>query len=129
MTKAVSAGCAIFTHEFRGASSHIPVQATAFGLRHDHVLLEIFASFPDRSDRLEERRHQRWVRDTRRAFDKIALPGGYPNLLGTGETDRATESFGPNVERLVRVKQHYDPDNVFCSAIPMPLGRSAIAAE
>jgi FAD/FMN-containing dehydrogenase len=50
-------------------------------------------------------------------------------LLGTGETDRATESFGPNVERLVRVKQHYDPDNVFCSAIPMPLGRSAIAAE
>ena len=129
MTKAVSAGCAIFTHEFRGASSRIPVEATAFGLRRDHVLLEILASFPDRSDRLEERRHQRWVRDTRRAFDKIALPGGYPNLLGTGETDRATESFGPNVERLVRVKQHYDPDNVFCSAIPMPLGRSAIAAE
>jgi FAD/FMN-containing dehydrogenase len=129
MTKAVSAGCAIFTHEFRGASSHIPVEATAFGLRRDHVLLEILASFPDRSDRLEERRHQRWVRDTRRAFDTIALPGGYPSLLGAGETARAAESFGPNVERLVRVKQLCDPDNVFCSAIPIPLGRSAIAAE
>src|SRR5260221_14598140 len=79
MAKAVSAGCAILTHEFRGAASRVPVEATAFGLRRDHVLIEILASFPDRSDRLEERRHQHWVRDTRRAFEPIALPGGYPN--------------------------------------------------
>jgi FAD/FMN-containing dehydrogenase len=129
MAKAVSAGCAIFIHEFRGAASRVPVETTAFGLRRDHVLIEILASFPDRSDRLEERQHQQWARDTRRAFDAMALPGGYPNLLGVGETDRAAESFGPNVERLARVKQLYDPDNVFCSAIPLPIGRRAIAAE
>jgi FAD binding domain/Berberine and berberine like len=129
MAKAVSAGCAIFTHEFRGAASRVPVKATAFGLRRDHVLIEILASFPDRPDRSEECRHQQWVLDTRLAFGALALPGGYPNLLGTGDTDRAAESFGPNVERLVRIKQLYDPDNVFCSAIPLPLGRRAIAAE
>jgi hypothetical protein len=129
MAKAVSAGCAIFTHEFRGAASRVPVKATAFGLRRDHVLIEILASFPDRSDRSEECRHQQWVRDTRLAFDALALPGGYPNLLGTGDTDRAAESFGPNVERLVRIKRLYDPDNVFCSAIPLPLRRRAKAAE
>src|SRR5271167_1514188 len=76
MAKAVSAGCSIFTHEFRGAASRVPLEATAFGLRRNHMLIEILASFPDRSDRLEERRHQHWVRDTRRAFDAIALPGG-----------------------------------------------------
>ena len=110
-------------HERKGAASRVPVAATAFGLRRDHVLLEIVASCPDLPDRSEERRHQRWVRDTRRAFDPIALPGGYPNLLGSDGVDRAAESFGTNVERLARVKQLYDPENVFCSAIPLPIGR------
>ncbi len=129
MAKAVSAGCAIFSHEFKGAASRVPVEATAFGLRRNHVMIEILASFPDRADGLEERRHQQWVRDTQRAFDAIALPGGYPNLLAPGDTDRAAESFGPNAGRLARVKQLYDPENVFCSAIPLPLGRRAIAAS
>jgi FAD/FMN-containing dehydrogenase len=129
MAKALPAGCAILTHEFRGAASRVPVEATAFGLRRDHVLIEILASFPDRSDRLEERRHQHWVRDTRRAFELIALPGGYPNLLGTGEADRAAASFGPNAERLAMVKRRYDPRNVFGSAIPLPPDQNSAAAE
>jgi hypothetical protein len=129
MAKAVSAGCAILTHEFKGAASRVPVEATAFGLRRDHVLIEILASFPDRSDRLEERRHQHWVRDTRRAFEPIALPGGYPNLLGPGEAERAGASFGPNAERLAIVKRRYDPGNVFSSAIPLPPDQNPATAE
>ena len=129
MAKAVSAGCAIFSHEFKGTASRVPVEATAFGLRRDHVLIEILASLPDRPDRLEERRHQKWVRDTRQSFDAIALPGGYPNLLASGDADRVAESFGPNAERLARVKQLYDPENVFCSAIPLPIGLRTMAAE
>ena len=129
MARAVSGGCGIFTHEFRGAATRVPVEATAFGLRRDHVLIEILASFPNSSDRLEERRHQRWVRDTLRDFEVLALPGGYPNLLRAGDTDRAAESFGRNSERLVKAKKLYDPDNVFCSALPLPIGPRAIAAE
>jgi hypothetical protein len=93
------------------------------------VLIEILASFPNSSDRSEQRRHQQWVRDTLRAFEVLALPGGYPNLLKAGDTDRAAEAFGRNSERLVRAKKLYDPDNVCCSAIPLPIGRRAIAAE
>jgi len=129
MAKAVSAGCAILTHEFRGAASRVPVEATAFGLRRDHVLIEILASFPDRSDSLEERRHQHWVSDTRRTFEPIAFRGGYPNLLGAGEADRAAASFGPNAERLAMVKRLYDPGNVFSSAIPLPPDQVPTAAE
>jgi FAD/FMN-containing dehydrogenase len=120
MANAVSPGCAIFTHEFRGAASRVPTEATAFGLRRDHVLVEILATFVDRSDELEEQRHQRWARATLRAFDAVALPGGYPNLLARADVDRATKSYGCNAERLASAKRLYDPDNVFSSAIPLP---------
>ena len=129
MASAVSSGCAILSHEFKGVASRVPVGATAFGLRRHHVLIEIVASCPDRPDRSEERRHQQWARDTRRAFDSIALPGGYPNLLGPDDADRAAGSFGPNAERLAKIKRLYDPDNVFCSAIPLAIDRRAIAAK
>jgi len=129
MEAAASPGCAIFTHEFKGAAARVPAGATAFGLRRDHVLVEIFATFIDRADRLEEQRHRQWTRATLRAFYAIALPGGYPNLLGRADTDRAAESYGPNAKRLAAAKRHYDPDNVFHSAIPLPASRDKLQSS
>jgi FAD/FMN-containing dehydrogenase len=129
MGAAASPGCAIVTHEFRGAASRVPAGATAFGLRRDHILVEILASFPDRSEPHDEQWHQGWVRATLRAFDTVALPGGYPNLLASSEVERAAKSYGRNVDRLVRAKWHYDPDSIFNSAIPLPTGQRAMAAE
>jgi hypothetical protein len=88
----------------------------------DHVLVEILATFADRSDKLEEQRHRQWARATLQAFNAMALPGGYPNLLAGGDADRVAKSFGRNAERLIKTKRHYDPDNVFRSAIPLPVG-------
>jgi len=56
---APSPGCAIITHEFRGAASRVPAAATAFGLRRDHVLVEILVSVTDRSQPSDERWHRR----------------------------------------------------------------------
>jgi hypothetical protein len=120
METAVSRGCAIVTHEFKGAASRVPLRSTAFGLRRDHVLILIVAAFEDRSDPLEGQRHREWTRAARHAFDAIGLPGGYPNLLAEGDTDRAAQSYGSNSERLIEAKRRYDPDNVFRSAIPLP---------
>jgi FAD/FMN-containing dehydrogenase len=119
METAVSPGCAIFTHEFRGAASRVPAEATAFGLRRDHVLVEILATFADRSDMLEEQRHRRWALETLRAFD--ALPGGYPNLLANDDAARVAKSYGANAGRLLKAKRQYDPSGIFRSAIPLPL--------
>jgi FAD/FMN-containing dehydrogenase len=121
METAVSPGCAIVTHEFKGAASRVPVEATAFGLRRDHVLVEILAAFVDRSDKLEEQRYHQWTQATLQAFSAMALPGAYPNLLAGSDADRVAKSYGCNVQRLIKAKEHYDPDNVFCSTIPLPV--------
>jgi FAD/FMN-containing dehydrogenase len=123
METAVSPGCAIVTHEFKGAASRVTGEATAFGLRRDHVLVEIIATFVDRSDEFEAQRHHHWARATRQALDATALPGGYPNLLVGDDADRVAKSYGRNAERLARAKRHYDPENVFRSAIPLPVGQ------
>jgi len=115
-------GCAIFTHEFKGAASRVAPQATAFGFRRDHILVELMASFADESA-FSEQKYQRWLHASHRAFDAIAFPGGYPNLLPKGATDRASASFHGNAERLIQAKKIYDPDNIFNSAIPLPAVR------
>jgi FAD/FMN-containing dehydrogenase len=132
MATAVSAGCAMVTQEFKGAVSRVPAEATAFGLRRDHVLVEILAVLTDPSDDVEEQRHQEWARSTRKALNAMALPGGYPNLLARSDAARAAKSYGCNAERLIKAKRHYDPDNVFSSAIPLPTATGmsgAVAVE
>jgi FAD/FMN-containing dehydrogenase len=121
MESAVSPGCAIFTHEFRGAAVEVPQEATAFGRRRNHVLVEMLATFADRSDKLEEERHQQWLEATLHRFNTTMLPGGYPNLLPKGDVIRSAKSYGDNTEQLLKVKRRYDPDNIFASAIPLPV--------
>jgi FAD/FMN-containing dehydrogenase len=118
MESAVSPGCMLVTHEFKGAASRIAADATAFGLRRDHVMIEVIAAFDDRRDPSEDLRHRSWARRTRDMF-VTALPGGYPNILGRDDPRRA-DSYGPNGARLLCIKTLYDPENVFASAIPLP---------
>jgi hypothetical protein len=85
------------------------------------MLVEIVAWFADGSDSAKKQRHRQWARTARDAFDAIALPGGYPNLLaGDEDLDRVARSYGRNAERLIKAKRRYDSDNVFRSAIPLP---------
>jgi hypothetical protein len=129
IANAVSPGCAILTHELRGAASRVPENATAFGLRRDHVLIEILALFPDGSDPLDEPRHRLWAQATRQALGAAAFPGGYPNLLAGGDPERAAKSYGGNAGRLIQAKRRYDPDNIFHSAIPLPASHPALVTE
>jgi FAD/FMN-containing dehydrogenase len=124
MAAAVSPGCAILTHEFRGAAARVPPIATAFGLRREHVLIEVLATWGDRPGSGEAQRHRRWARATRDAFAATSLPGGYPNLLGEGDCERAAAAFADNAARLRAAKRRYDPDNIFSSAIPLPASRA-----
>jgi FAD/FMN-containing dehydrogenase len=122
MAAAVSPGSAIFTHEFKCAATKVTAESTAFGLRREHVLVEILAAFADPAGEAAEERHRQWARAARQALAGKALPGGYPNLLVADHAERVANSYGPNAQRLMATKRHYDPGNVFCSAIPLPVG-------
>ncbi|WP_394835996.1 FAD-binding oxidoreductase [Pendulispora rubella] len=117
-----SPGCAIVTHEFRGAATRIPTRATAFGMRREHVLVEIVATWDGRNDPDSMADRQRaWVSNLCHALAPFSLPGGYANILAASDApEHIRASYGPNADRLARAKRHFDPDNTFARAIPLP---------
>ncbi len=110
---------AIALHHFHGAATRVPVGATAFGLRREHFLVEIIAAWePESAD--DGDIHRRWAQTLSRTLAPAALPGGYPNLLGPDDHDRIALAYGGNLTRLQDVKQRFDPNGIFSSAIPLP---------
>jgi FAD/FMN-containing dehydrogenase len=89
--------------------------ATAFAQRSPHVVVEVIAAHPPAEP---PDRHRAWADAVVAGLDPLALPGGYPNLLGPGDDARARDSYGANLGRLLAAKRHYDPANVFASAVP-----------
>lgn len=109
----------LFLHHVHGAATRVPVGDTAFALRRDHLMLEIVSTW--RADE-DGTRHRHWADDLAAALAPRALPGGYANLLGPDECDRAMAGYGRNAGRLLAVKRRYDPEHVF-SAVPTLPGR------
>jgi FAD/FMN-containing dehydrogenase len=57
-----------------------------------------------------------WIRDAWERFKPFSTGGNYINLQTADEgDDRIRATYGANFERLVEVKQSYDPDNLFRS--------------
>lgn len=108
---------AIALHHCHGAATRPAVADTAFGLRTDHLLLEIIAVWPPADAAAP---HHAWAHRTSERIAPIALPGGYPNLLGPDETERVRLAYGPNLDRLLRAKHRYDPDGVFAGVPTLP---------
>jgi FAD/FMN-containing dehydrogenase len=108
----------IILQHFRGVPTQVLPDATAFGLRRAHLMVELIASWdPAAGDNRSA--HKRWARDLSQSMAPIALPGGYPNLLGPHAQDQIAHAYGSNTTRLRAVKRQFDPDGVF-SATPIP---------
>jgi len=107
-------------HHFHGAATRIPAEAIAFGLRREHFMVEIVASWePDGGNGAA---HRQWAQDLRKSLAPFALPGGYANFLGPDDREQAAAAYGDNAARLLALKRRFDPDRVFASAIPLPEG-------
>lgn len=108
----------LFLHPFHGAAARVASDATAFGLRREHFLLEIVACWePDENDGSA---HRQWARELSRNLAPFSLPGGYANLLGPDDREQARDAYGANAARLTALKRRFDPDGMFSSAIPLP---------
>jgi hypothetical protein len=112
-----SPASAVFIHHFHGAPTRVPLDATAFGIRHDHLVIEVIAAW-DQPDE-HAARHRAWAAGLSTALAPHALPGGYANLLGADEHTQIAEAYGPNADRLLEAARRYDPAGVF-TAIALP---------
>lgn len=100
----------IIIQHMHGAATRVDPTATAYALRQEQHIVGIFAGWVDGPDEP----HIAWTRQLWEALRPYALDGVYINFLGpqdSGASIRA--SYGPNYERLVRVKTQYDPTNFF----------------
>jgi FAD/FMN-containing dehydrogenase len=86
---------AISIHHFHGAATRVSVGDTAFGIRNEHFMVELIASWRAGDDA----RHRTWADAAAERLRPHALPGGYANLLAVDHHEQIAHAFGPNAER------------------------------
>jgi FAD/FMN-containing dehydrogenase len=94
-----------------GAAARVAPTETAFVHRQHHYHLFIISQWREPA---ESDRHLHWTREFWAAMQPFAGRGVYVNELGYDEgEDRFRAAYGANYDRLVRLKNTYDPTNVF----------------
>ena len=92
-----------------GAASRIKMEATAYAPRQEHYGVQLIAQWTNG----EAQPYLDWANRFRAALAPFATELRYVNsLLDEGEA-RIRASYGPNYDRLVQIKNRYDPTNFF----------------
>ncbi len=105
----------IYLHHFHGAAARVGVTDTAFATRTRHFVVEILAAW----DSGDASQHIDWAQALYDDLAPHALPGGYPNPIGPGQSVQADHAYGPNAQRLLADNATWDGAGMF-SATPLP---------
>jgi len=107
-------GTAADIHHMGGAFGRVADDATAFPSRAAQFWLNIYGFWPDPAD---DASRIAWVKGFSDAMQPSAMAGQYVNFLGRDEGDprgKALAVYGRSkLDRLMRVKRRYDPENLF----------------
>jgi hypothetical protein len=98
-----------FVEHFHGAASRVSRDASAFPHRAEGFGVETGASWQD--SRFAEP-GTKWVRTVAEVLQPFS-GGVYVNRLGDEGDDRVRAAYGVNYDRLVALKNKYDPTNFF----------------
>jgi FAD/FMN-containing dehydrogenase len=93
-----------------GAASRVKPNATAFGLRDDQWDYDIISQWLNPE---ESAHHIQWTREFWTAVEPFATGEVYVNHLDAEEGTRIRAAYSDNYERLVALKNKYDPTNLF----------------
>ena len=85
---------------------------SAFGDRSAALMVGIESNWEDPAD---DEKAVEWGRRVHRALQPYATGAEYTNFPGFYEDNDRTlrDTFGPNLDRLVALKQRFDPTNLF----------------
>ncbi|TDP97999.1 FAD-binding oxidoreductase [Labedaea rhizosphaerae] len=93
-----------------GMASRVPGDATAFAYRGGGWAGVIVGVDPDPAN---AGLISQWAKDYSDELHPTAAGGAYVNMMMHAGNDRVRAAYGPNYERLSRVKGRYDPQNLF----------------
>ncbi|PRY09318.1 FAD-binding oxidoreductase [Paraburkholderia sp. BL25I1N1] len=102
--------CEIFFGQIGEQTRSVPVEATAYSSRDTVYAMNVHGRWDDASD---DERCVGWARAFFDAAAPFALGSVYVNFMTEEEGGRVADAYGPNYERLVAVKNRYDPRNLF----------------
>ena len=102
--------CDIFIPHMEGAPSRVAPEATAFAHRTTPFVLNIHTRWRNQSD---DESSIAWARDFHQATEPFSQ-GVYVNFLSDEGEDRVKDAYTDSVwQRLVHLKDKYDPTNMF----------------
>jgi hypothetical protein len=93
-----------------GAISRVPADATAYAARDAQFTINVHGRWQEAAKDAE---CIGWARELFRAAAPFASSGAYVNFLTQEEGDRIRAAYGRNYDRLVKLKNKYDPRNLF----------------
>lgn len=102
--------CEIFFGAIGGATTRPALDATAYAARDAQFVMNVHGRWDAAED---DQACIKWARDFFKASAPYASAGVYVNFLTADETDRVRAAYGPNYERLARIKKEIDPQNLF----------------
>jgi FAD/FMN-containing dehydrogenase len=93
-----------------GAMARVPADATAFAHRASRIMVNLAALYQNPE---EKATHEAWVKAFAAALEQNDR-GAYVNFLGDEGPGRIRAAYpGSTWDRLVAIKSHYDPTNLF----------------
>lgn len=107
--------CEIFFGHIGGMVTRVEPQATAWSNREPHFVVNVHTRWRDAAD---DERCVMWARNLFEALEPHAMGTRYVNFIPEGdERDEVQNAFGPNLYRLMKAKNSFDPKNLFRSNI------------
>ena len=99
----------LFFH-LHGAAARVDRNATAFGLRDDQWDYDVISQWTDPDESAD---HVQWTREFWTTVEPFATGEVYVNHLDSEEATRIRAAYSQGYERLVALKNKYDPTNLF----------------
>ncbi len=102
--------CEIFIAHLGGAVGAVPSDATAYTHRDAEFVLNVHTRWDDPA---QDAQCVSWARDFFERSAPYATGGVYVNFMPEDEGGRVAAAYGSNYQRLVELKDRYDPENFF----------------
>ena len=105
-----SNGTAVGLWQLGGALARVAPEETAYGRRDAPFLVNIDSGWTDPE---ETPRQVEWTRSAHQTISELSDGGLYLHYSSAEEMDTVKAAYGDNFDRLVAIKQKYDPANMF----------------